>query len=144
MLVGFNVVNDNDRTITIVALDFKVTGPDGKDRKSSTFQYVGDEGQDVFGVFKAEADINCDGVVDANDDGAKAPFICDLDNRNPSFQGAQLYIHDLMQGVTGEDLDQFRGGSFTFEMRLEGWLGPPEAPLEGFFKIVTFTVGSNS
>lgn len=142
MQTGFAVVNNNDKAITIVSAEFRVTAPDGETRTAQLFQGI-DLGQDTFGVFKAEKDINCDGVVNVDDDGATAPANCDLDEQNPSYNGSRYYIFDLMQGVTGEDLDPFRGGSFTFELRLEGWVGGPEDPEEGFFKVVLFTVGSN-
>jgi hypothetical protein len=144
MLTGFNVINDNDRTITLVSLDFKVTGPDGKSRTASQFREIVGDTQNFFGVFKAEGDINCDGFVTPEDTNALPPSQCDLDNNNPSFLGAQIYVHDMLQGIKGNELDKFRGGNFTFEVRLEGWLGPPDAPEEGFFKIITFSVNSNN
>jgi len=143
MLTGFNVVNDNDRTITLVSLEYRVTGPDGKIRVGDTFSYVGDDPQNVFGVFKAEGDINCDGFVTDDDLTAIPPQNCDLDNANPSYIGTKFYIHDLMQGVKDDELDEFRGGSFSFQVRLEGWFGGPDNAEESFFKEVYFSVGSN-
>jgi|GEM_PF-5550635 len=143
MRSGISVINNNDKTISIISIEIRVTGPDGETRAASTFQNLSVADQSFFGVFKPEGDLNCDGVADENDATSSIPEFCDLDQLNPSFKGDLFYIYDLLGGLEGEDLDPFRGGNFDFEMRLEGWTGTINAPEESFFKIINFSVSSN-
>jgi len=143
MQTGISVINDNDKTISILSIELRVTGPDGEVRTAETFQSLSTADQSFFGVFKPEGDLNCDGVADENDETSAIPEVCDLDEQNPSFKGELFYIYDLMGGLEGEDLDPFRGGNFDFEMRLEGWTGTLNAPEESFFKVINFSVSSN-
>lgn len=142
MQIGFDVVNDNTQTITISAAEFRVTAQDGATRVAETFLNFSDP-PGYFGVFRAEGDINCDGVVDVLDATATNPASCVLDDQNPSFQRERWYVFNLLQGIEGERIDPFRGSSFDFEVRLEGWFGGLDDPQEGFFKIINFTVNSN-
>ena len=142
MNTGFAAVNDNDRTITIVSAEFNVTST-GADGKAQVFFGINNFDNDVFGVFKAEGDINCNGLVEPEDATSPEPQSCPLDEANPSFTGDRYYIFDLLNGVDSERIDEFRGTAFNFEVRLEGWFGGPDDPQESFFKIVYFTVSSN-
>jgi len=152
MIAGFNIVNENDRTITIVSAEFRVSALDGEVKSAEVFippdsNLPPEYDQNNFGVFKAALDLNCDGIVSELDVPGSEPDPetnpCLLDRQNPTSLGLQIYIYDLLKGVTGDAVDAYRGGTFNFDVRLEGWFGGPDSPEESFFKVVSFQVDSN-
>lgn len=146
MLVGFNMTNKNKSVITIVAVTFLVTGPDGKIRES-VLQSDDDTGAPLgyFAQLRPEKDADCNGKVSDAEDALTNPIVisdCELDAYNPSIQGNRRYIYDLLSGVT--DLEPYRNSTYFVRVRFEGWVGPFSDPQSNFFKEITLTAGSSN
>ena len=156
--IRFDIVNNTDDVITIAAVSYRVTGPDGEER-TGIVEDIDNPSQLIFGTIRAEADLNCDGKVERDDNGNIIPEVpiagsCVLDSGlpddraaqnpgNPSFKSTDYILTDLLAGVEEEERDDLRGGNFVFEMRFEGWVGGINNPEENFFKIINFDIESN-
>lgn len=151
--IKFTVSNDSNDPITIVAISFEVTDPiEGETLVVTPVNFTLSDSV-VLSTVRSNADLNCDGVVD-EDDEIESEIIppgsdlvnCSLDATNLNYSDRALYIESVVQN-TGQNsttiANQYRGLSFQVVGRFEGWYGMPEQPLRNFFKEVFFTLKAN-
>jgi len=140
--INFDITNNNTSVITIAAVSYRVTGPDGEVRTGTVTDITEPAGNTIFGTFRPELDENCDGVYDSTVLMTETEVTpCSFDTNNPSFNSDRFYLQDLLSGV--DDFEDFRSGSFDFELRFDGWFGTPTDPQEDFQKIISFSVQGN-
>lgn len=154
-LLGFDFVNNHDEVITIIAATFEVTGPDGLVRTAGTYGAgVSSEELLLFSSIKPEGDIDCDGFDERvfDDEGnelltkskeGEEPETCPLDEKNMSYTGKRMYIRGLLSGVEKKKQAQYVGGTYTVNVKFEGWIGHFDSPKSNFVKKIAFTVTSN-
>lgn len=143
--VGFKMANNHNKVITIAAVTFYITGPDGQTRTRSvlTFNSDGDP-LGYFSELRPEKDANCDGEVSEAEAAVENPVLvqpCSFDQHNASFNQRRLKISDFLDGV--ENIEIYAGSSYNIRVRFEGWIGPHNAPELNFMKEIFLSAQSN-
>lgn len=138
-LMRLRAVNNSRETLVVASVTATSTNTVSDEIYSAEI-FSGIYPRTVSGVVKPYLDANCDGSVSEVEANNPVAGNCELDSYD-IFAG-KLYIHSLLSGLAGPEVDSYRDAKFTVSLRFEGWFEVDGNPTRNFFKTVVFDLNA--